>query len=123
MANYVCMYSFCESLHRLYLLRIYKNKQIFPEVIVSPNGSQFRANNFNAFLTSYETRHMYTAVYSPQNNASERANKSIIAGNRAYLKKNHKLWGDHLTKISSALRNSYHLAIKCTLCLHFDDTR
>ena len=42
-------------------------KQIFhvygvPEVIVSDNGSQFRANDFNAFLTSYKIHHMYTAV-------------------------------------------------------------
>lgn len=97
----------------------YLEKQIFhtfgvPETIVSDNGSQFRANDFNAFLTSYGINHIYTAVYSPQSNASERVNRSVIAGIRAYLKHDHRLWDENLTKISCALRNSYHQAIQCT---------
>lgn len=83
-----------------------------PEVVVSDNGSQFKAHDFNAFLTSFGIRHIYTALYSPQANASERVNRSIISGIRAYLKEEHNLWDQHLSSISCSLRNSYHQSIK-----------
>lgn len=83
-----------------------------PEVIVSDNGSQFRANDLNAFLTSFGVQHTYTAVYSPQSNASERVNRSVIAAIRAFLKKDHSRWDEHLSAISCSLRNAYHQAIK-----------
>lgn len=91
-------------------------RQIFhtygiPEFIVSDNGSQFRANNLNAFFTSLGITHIYTACYSPQANASERVNRSLIAGIRAYLKSDHAKWDEHLSAISCALRNSCHQAI------------
>ena len=97
----------------------YLQKQIFdvfgvPENVISDNGSQFRANDFNAFLISYGVNHIYTAVYSPQSNALERVNRSIIEGIRAYLKSDHRLWDENLSKISCALRNSYHQAIQTT---------
>ncbi|XP_059221445.1 uncharacterized protein LOC131996036 [Stomoxys calcitrans] len=85
-----------------------------PEVIVSDNGSQFRSNDFNAFLTKLGIQHTYTALYSPQANASERVNRSMIAGIRAFLKKDHKMWDEHLSSISCALRNSVHHTIKCS---------
>lgn len=83
-----------------------------PEVIVSDNGSQFKANDLNAFFTKYGIKHVYTAYYSPQSNASERVNRSLIAGIRAYLKSDHRLWDEQLSAISCALRNSCHQAIK-----------
>lgn len=82
-----------------------------PEVIVSDNGSQFRSNELNALFTSYGINHIYTALYSPQSNASERVNRSLIAGIRAYLKSDHRQWDNNLTAISCALRNSYHQTI------------
>lgn len=91
-------------------------KQIFhtygvPEFVVSDNGTQFKAHDFNAFLTRYGITHTYTAYYSPQSNASERVNRSLIAGIRAYLSKDHTLWDQHLSAISCALRNSHHQSI------------
>lgn len=94
----------------------YLEKQIFhhygvPELLISDNGSQFKSNDFNAFLTQYGIRHVYTALYSPQSNASERVNRSIIAAIRAYLKKDHRDWDENLSSISCALRNSKHSTI------------
>lgn len=83
-----------------------------PEVVVSDNGSQFKAGEFNAFLTTYGITHTYTAYYSPQSNSSERVNRSLIAGIRAYLKQDHKLWDQQISSISCALRNSLHQALK-----------
>lgn len=98
------------------LIKDFLEKQIFhvygvPEVVVSDNGSQFKANDFNAFLTQYGITHTYTAYYSPQSNASERVNRSLIAGIRAFLKKDHKLWDENLSSICCALRNSYHQSL------------
>lgn len=85
-----------------------------PETIVSDNGSQFKANDLNAFFTSYGIKHVYTALYSPQVNASERVNRSLIAGIRAFLKDDHRLWDQNRSSISCALRNSTHQSIKCS---------
>lgn len=85
-----------------------------PEVVISDNGSQFKSNELNAFFTSYGINHTYTAYYSPQSNASERVNRSIIAGIRAYLKTDHRQWDEKLSIISCALRNSYHQSTKCS---------
>ncbi|XP_059222594.1 uncharacterized protein K02A2.6-like [Stomoxys calcitrans] len=83
-----------------------------PETVVSDNGSQFKANDLNAYFTSLGIKHMYTALYSPQVNASERMNRSLIAGIRAYLKGDHTRWDENLSAISCALRNSIHQAIR-----------
>lgn len=82
-----------------------------PESIISDNGSQFKSNDFNAFLTQYGIHHIYTALYSPQSNASERVNRSIIAAIRSYLKKDHREWDANISFISCALRNSTHSSI------------
>lgn len=91
-------------------------RQIFhhygvPEIVMSDNGSQFKANDFNKFLEKYGIHHTYTALYSPQSNASERVNRSIICAIRAYIKKDHRDWDANLSQISCALRNSYHHSI------------
>lgn len=83
-----------------------------PEVIVSDNGSQFKALDLNAFLTAYGIDHTYTALYSPQSNASERVNRSVIAGIRAYMKSDHRCWDENISEINCALRNSYHQSIE-----------
>lgn len=85
-----------------------------PETIVSDNGSQFKANELNAFFTSYGINHIYTALYSPQANVSERVNRSLIAGIRTFLKNDQKEWDRNLSYISCALRNSIHQSIHCT---------
>lgn len=85
-----------------------------PETIVSDNGTQFKAHDFKAFLTSYGITHVYTAFYSPQSNVSERVNRSLIAGIRAYIKTDHQLWD--LSSICCALRNSHHQAINISPC-------
>lgn len=85
-----------------------------PEIIISDNGSQFRSNDFNAFLTKLGISHVFAALYSPQSNASERVNRSIIAGIRSFLKNDQRLWDENISAISCSLRNSYHKIIKCS---------
>lgn len=107
--HWLCPLKKCTST----VIQDFLQKQIFhvygvPETIISDNGSQFRANDLNAFFTSLGINHVYTALYSPQSNASERVNRSLIAGIKSYLKYDHREWDAHLSAISCALRNSYH---------------
>lgn len=83
-----------------------------PQFLVSDNGSQFRSNEFEVFLTKLGITHTYTALYSPQANASERVNRSIISGIRTFLKKDHRDWDENISTISCSLRNSYHQTIQ-----------
>lgn len=85
-----------------------------PEVIHSDNGSQFRAGEFQSFLTKLGVKQVFTAIYSPQSNSSERVNRSINAALRAYIKKDQKDWDLHLSEINSALRSMYHQSIGCS---------
>lgn len=79
-----------------------------PETIVSDNGSQFTGREFDALLKEFGIRHMRTAVYSPQANAAERVNRSLLAAIRAYIGNRHTDWDMHLSSIGNALRNAYH---------------
>lgn len=75
---------------------------------MSDNGSQFIAKDFEALLKSYGIKHLLTAIYSPQANASDRMNRSILSAIRAYVKSDHAAWDIEFSKIGSALRNNVH---------------
>lgn len=81
-----------------------------PESVMTDNGSQFVSKDFNAFLKSQSVHHSFTASYSPQANASERVNRSILAAIRAYLPNEHRKWDEHLGEIGCALRSTVHSA-------------
>lgn len=63
-----------------------------PEIIVSDNGSQFRCGDFDRFLRKLGITHVYTAVYAPQSNASERVNRSINEALRSYIRSDQREW-------------------------------
>ncbi|XP_070141639.1 uncharacterized protein [Drosophila kikkawai] len=86
----------------------------FPETIVSDNGSQFKAEAFQKFLRKYQISHTLTAAYSPQANASERVNRSVIAAIRSYVRGDQKDWDEQLSSICCALRSAVHSAIGTT---------
>lgn len=79
-----------------------------PEIIHSDNGPQFTSKQFQEMINTYGIDHLRTAPYSPQSNASERVNQSVIAAIRAYLENDHRDWDLYLTEIECALRSSVH---------------
>lgn len=81
-----------------------------PEIIHSDNGAQFIAKGFQTMIEAYKIQHIKTAIYSPQSNASERVNQSVLAAIRSYLKEDHRDWDMYLTEIECALRSSIHSA-------------
>ncbi|XP_051859582.1 uncharacterized protein LOC127565425 [Drosophila albomicans] len=115
-----------EQIHDEYAWKLWIPKELVPEIlfqshdsplcshgetIVSDNGSQFRSEAFEKLLKQYGVKQMFTAVHSPQANASERVNRSVISGIRAYLRPDQKDWDESLSKICCALRSSVHSSI------------
>lgn len=94
----------------------YLSTEIFPcygvpEVLVSDNGPQFKCNDFKSFLAKFGVKHMLTAVYSPQANASERVNRCINEALRCYIRRDQRDWDCYTHKINCSLRNSIHQTI------------
>lgn len=94
----------------------YLEEEIFhafgvPESIVSDNGAQFKSHVFNSLLQKYGVNHVYTAVHSPQANASERVNRSVISAIKSYVETDQKNWDQYLSSICCALRSAVHSAI------------
>ena len=79
-----------------------------PQIIHSDNGTQFKGEEFTKMVNDSGIEHIKTAYYSPQSNASERVNRSIVAAIRAYLADKHTTWDKFLPQIAGALRNSVH---------------
>lgn len=82
-----------------------------PEIIMSDNGVQFKSNKFKELISKYNITHTFTAVHSPQANASERVNRTVIAAIRAFVNVDQKNWDEMLSQVACALRSSVHSAI------------
>lgn len=82
-----------------------------PETLLSDNGKQFISREFEKTMDTYGITHVRTAVYSPQANASERVNRSILAAIRGYIDSDQRNWDSQLPAIASALRTTVHSAI------------
>lgn len=85
-----------------------------PEIIHSDNGAQFVSKIFTDMIQAYRITHMKTAYYSPQSNAAERVNQSVLNAIRAYLKEDHRDWDLYLSEIECSLRTSIHSTIGVT---------
>lgn len=82
-----------------------------PEEVFTDNGSQFLSNIFQKFLSDYGVKHLKTPSHSPQSNASERLNRSIIQGIRLQITENHSKWDQNLHSIEFSLRSTTHETI------------
>lgn len=83
-----------------------------PEVLYSDNGVQYRSKEFAAMTKKYGIKHLTSATHSPQANASERVNRSILAAIRSYIDTDQRTWDENLQAIACALRSSVHCATK-----------
>ncbi|XP_052857047.1 uncharacterized protein LOC128265207 [Drosophila gunungcola] len=85
-----------------------------PEILHSDNGKQFVGKKFADMIQLYQIKHVRTAFNSPQSNASERVNQSVLNAIRAYLDQDHRDWDLYLPEIETALRSSIHQATGST---------
>lgn len=79
-----------------------------PQVVHSDNGKQFVAVEFSSLLSKYGCHHIRNAVYSPQANASERVNRSIVSSIRTYVSNDQRDWDRHLSAIECSLRSTIY---------------
>lgn len=100
-----------------------------PQYVHSDNGKQFVSKELQEFFHLFGVTHIKTGLYSPQANASERANREVISKIRFFLKdqSNHLNWDETIPHILSVLRSDFHTAIQCSpyyamfgqnMCLH-----
>lgn len=85
-----------------------------PETIVSDNGKQFVSREFAEMIKNFGIEHTRTAIHSPQANASERVNRSILSAIRSYLVEDQRDWDRHLSEVECSLRSSVHSTIGVT---------
>lgn len=83
-----------------------------PERLFSDNGRQLESNLLANLLQKYGVKHEFTPKYSPQANASERVNRSLLMAVRSYIKSDQRTWDEHLDEITQALRNTKHDSLK-----------
>lgn len=57
-----------------------------PDFLHSDNGRQFESHMLADFLKKFGVTHVFTPKYSPQSNASERVNRTILAAIREYVR-------------------------------------
>lgn len=81
-----------------------------PETIHSDNGKQFVSKTFCEMVETYGINHMKTAFYSPQSNAAERVNQSVLAAIRTYVENDHRDWDLYLSEVECSLRTAVHSA-------------
>lgn len=99
-ANSASIVSFLEH-HVIHLFGV-------PESLCCDNGAQYTSREFSKLLKKYDIIHTLTAIYSPQANASERVNRSILAAVRAEINGDQRDWDASISSIGAALRNSIH---------------
>lgn len=79
-----------------------------PQVVLTDNATNFVSKKFRALLKQYNIKEFLNARYFPQNNPTERVNRSIGAAVRAYMEEDHREWDTNLAKIACAFRTSTH---------------
>jgi len=62
-------------------------------------------------MTRYGIRHVRTGLYSPQANAAERGNRSVLQILRATTATDQRDWDTQLSRIECALSNGLHESI------------
>ncbi|XP_068143516.1 uncharacterized protein [Drosophila tropicalis] len=82
-----------------------------PEIVHTDNGKQFTSKEFEEMVSHFGITYTRTAAYSPQANASERVNQSILAAIRTHVGKDHTHWDVKIPEIQAALRSAVHSTI------------
>jgi len=77
-----------------------------PRTLICDNGTQFTSRGFKTFCRTNGIKLEYTAPYSPQQNPTERANRTIKTMIAQYVDQDHRTWDQLLPEISLAINTS-----------------
>ena len=81
-----------------------------PEVFLSDNGREFKNKLIDDYLDSIGVVHTTTAPYSPQQNPTERVNRTLKTRIVAFIEGNHRDWDEKLRELNFSLNNTVHEA-------------
>ncbi|KAM8715068.1 hypothetical protein ACLKA7_002162 [Drosophila subpalustris] len=77
-----------------------------PKVLITDNGAQFTSRTFKNFLQDLGVKHQYTAPYTPQENPTERANRTVKTMIAQFAGANQRCWDEALPEITLAVNTS-----------------
>ncbi|XP_044317741.1 uncharacterized protein LOC123038114 [Drosophila rhopaloa] len=77
-----------------------------PRRLICDNGTQFTSRSFRVFCRNNGIQLEYTTPYSPQQNPTERANRTIKTMIAQYVNQDHRTWDQLLPEISLAINTS-----------------
>ncbi|KAL7726473.1 hypothetical protein ACLKA6_001095 [Drosophila palustris] len=77
-----------------------------PKVLITDNGVQFTSRTFKNFLQDMGVKHQYTAPYTPQENPTERANRTVKTMIAQFAGANQRCWDEALPEITLAVNTS-----------------
>lgn len=80
-----------------------------PEIVIMDNGRQFVSKELMKLFKEYNIcKIWYNSYYHPQNNFTERYNRTLGNCLRAFVEKDHRHWDVNIPKIQLALRTAVH---------------
>ncbi|KAL7724489.1 hypothetical protein ACLKA6_007318 [Drosophila palustris] len=77
-----------------------------PKTFVCDNGVQFTSRNFQAFLVSLGIEVQHTAPYCPQENPTERTNRTVKTMIVQFIEGHQSAWDELMPEISLAINSS-----------------
>lgn len=77
-----------------------------PKLMVTDNGTQFTSKIFSRFLQDMGVQQQFTAPYTPQENPTERANRTIKTMIAQLSNEQHNKWDELLPEIMLAMNTS-----------------
>ena len=77
-----------------------------PRVFWSDNGTQFTSRKFRNFLEDLGIRQQFTAPYTPQENTTERMNRTVKTMIAQYTEQDHRGWDETLPELQLAINTA-----------------
>ncbi|KAM8701970.1 hypothetical protein ACLKA7_001281 [Drosophila subpalustris] len=77
-----------------------------PKVLITDHRAQFTSRTFKNFLQDMGVKHQYTAPYTPQENPTERANRTVKTMIAQFAGANQRCWDGALPEITLAVNTS-----------------
>jgi len=77
-----------------------------PKVVITDNGVQFASRNFKGFLAEMGISQQFTAIYTPQENPTERANRTVKTMIAQFAGQDQRNWDEKWPEIMLAVNTS-----------------
>lgn len=83
-----------------------------PHELLTDNGAQFTSRECQKYFHSLGVHQRFTAPYSPHENPTERANRTIKTMIAQYTHQNQRKWDEHLPELTLAVNSSRQSSTK-----------